>query len=416
MTSQKILQNRILVWNLLGSLFSVGISVLLLLVVVRLLPNKDADLFSFAYALGNLFIIIGHFQVRDYQATDINEKFTFNQYFWTRMITILMMVLLSVFYIFVRQLAMKEAIVLLLICLYRGSDALSDVFQGMFQKKFRLDIAGQSLFYRMSIVASVFTIVLIATRDLILSLLLMTGCSFLFIILFDFKKIRNYSVIQLSGVHFSNIKGILKDCFPLFINAFLLVTTYNQPKYALNYFFDKGLIEVGVQKYFSSLFMPVFALNAVLILFRPLLTQLAVYRANNEDENFKKYRFRLIQIIILLAIVILPISSVAGIPVLNLLYGVNLNKYWGSFIILMVGGLASTFATICDNLLTIERKQKYLVISYVLSCITSIFIANPLVERYEMLGAAITFCGSMWVWFIISFGIYLFVQGKEKSS
>ena len=50
----------------------------------------------------------------------------------------------------------------------------------------------------------------------------------------------------------------MKDCLPLFINAFLLVSIYNQPKYALNDIFNQGLIGNGVQRDFSILFTPNF--------------------------------------------------------------------------------------------------------------------------------------------------------------
>ncbi|MGC4388659.1 lipopolysaccharide biosynthesis protein, partial [Streptococcus suis] len=70
----------IFIWNLLGSISSAAISIFLLLLVTRLLTELEADIFSFAYAVANLFVIIASFQVRDYQATDVSKKFSFSQY------------------------------------------------------------------------------------------------------------------------------------------------------------------------------------------------------------------------------------------------------------------------------------------------------------------------------------------------
>ena len=50
---------------------SAAVSVVLLFIVTRVLSSVSADLYSFAYAIANLFVIIASFQVRDFQATDI---------------------------------------------------------------------------------------------------------------------------------------------------------------------------------------------------------------------------------------------------------------------------------------------------------------------------------------------------------
>ncbi|HEM2952418.1 TPA: polysaccharide biosynthesis C-terminal domain-containing protein, partial [Streptococcus suis] len=175
-------------------------------------------------------------------------------------------------------------------------------------------------------------------------------------------------------------------------------------------FFERGVIGTGVQRDFNILFMPVFSMNILLILFRPMITQLAIYRRAGDYNQFKQYQKRIVKMVVGLAVLVLVGGIVLGIPALNILYGTNLNKYWLSFIITMLGGIASTFATICDNMLTVLRKQKYLVISFAISCLLSILISNPLVEYYGILGAAIAFVSSMWTWFLISLVIYLKLQ------
>ncbi|WP_231198496.1 hypothetical protein [Streptococcus equi] len=49
-------------------------------------------------------------------------------------------------YIYLESYSGFKGLVIWLICLYRCTDAISDVFQGMFQQRERLDIAGKSLF------------------------------------------------------------------------------------------------------------------------------------------------------------------------------------------------------------------------------------------------------------------------------
>ncbi|HEM6296300.1 TPA: lipopolysaccharide biosynthesis protein [Streptococcus suis] len=410
MKSRIVSPKTIFIWNLLGSISSAAISIFLLLLVTRLLTELEADIFSFAYAVANLFVIIASFQVRDYQATDVSKKFSFSQYLATRLITITIMLLLALSYIFLSKYEFQKSVCIFLICLYRGSDALSDVFQGLFQQNARLDIAGKSLFLRNSIVILTFGIGLFITNNLLLSLIYLVISSYLFVFFFDVPNLFQFTRIIKEEINLKAIKNILSECLPLFINAFLLVTIYNQPKYALNTFFERGVIGTGVQRDFNILFMPVFSMNILLILFRPMITQLAIYRRAGDYNQFKQYQKRIVKMVVGLAVLVLVGGIVLGIPALNILYGTNLNKYWLSFIITMLGGIASTFATICDNMLTVLRKQKYLVISFAISCLLSILISNPLVEYYGILGAAIASVSSMWTWFLISLVIYLKLQ------
>ena len=64
---QKASQKEVFAWNILGSLASAAMSTLLLLSVARLLDSYNADVFSIAYAVGNLLITVATFQVRDFQ-------------------------------------------------------------------------------------------------------------------------------------------------------------------------------------------------------------------------------------------------------------------------------------------------------------------------------------------------------------
>ena len=93
---QKVSQKEVFMWNILGSLASAAMSTLLLLSVARLLDSYNADVFSIAYAVGNLLITVATFQVRDFQATDIKEKYSFNNYFYARVLTIIIMIVVII--------------------------------------------------------------------------------------------------------------------------------------------------------------------------------------------------------------------------------------------------------------------------------------------------------------------------------
>ena len=363
---------------------SAAVSVILLFIVTRALNSVSADIYSFAYAIANLFVIVASFQVRDFQATDIREKYSFDTYFVTRIISNIAMVLLLVAYLIFNP----------------------DVFQGLFQQQERLDIAGKSLFLRNTISTIVFTLTLVISKNLLWSVIAQTISSFVFIALFDYPNSKVFHRLNPLSVKPGNIISVLKDCLPLFINAFLLVSIYNQPKYALNDIFNQGLIGNGVQRDFSILFTPIFAMNLMIVFLRPMITQLAVFLEEKKISHFITYKNNLFKILLGTCTFIFLIGAFIAIPALDIVYGTHLKQYQTSFVVLLLGGIASTFSTVCDNILTIFRKQHFLVISFVVGYIVSLLTAKPLVSKFEIFGASLSFLCSMVAWLVASLVIY----------
>lgn len=392
---------------MLGSLSSAAVSVILLFIVTRTLSSESADLYSFAYAIANLLVIVAGFQVRDFQATDIKEKYSFDAYLTTRFLTNILMILILLGYLILNPSTYENFWIIFLVSFFRVSEALSDVFQGLFQQKERLDLAGQSLFFFRNIISTItFAVLLLFSKNLLLSIVFQTLTSFIVVLFFDFPKSKLFHRINISTVKFKDIYSILKDCLPLFINAFLLVSIYNQPKYALNDIFNRGLIEAGVQRDFSILFTPIFAMNLMIVFLRPMITQLAIFKEENKISHFITYKNNLFKILWGTSILISIVGALAAIPVLNIVYGTKLNQYQMSFFILLLGGIASTFSTVCDNILTVFRKHHYLVISFLAGYLVSILTAEPLVSQYGIFGASLSFLISMIAWLSVSLIIY----------
>lgn len=403
---KNVTPQKVFFWNILGSMSSAAVSVILLFIVTRILDSASADIYSFAYAIANLFVIVASFQVRDFQATDIKEKYSFDTYLMARIVSNILMVLLLIGYIILNPNTHANIGIIFWASFFRVSEALSDVFQGLFQQRERLDIAGKSLFLRNTISTAVFALVLLISRNLLWSVILQTISSFLFIALFDYPNSRLFHTLNIRNVKLCKIIKVFKDCLPLFINAFLLVSIYNQPKYALNDIYNKGLIENGVQRDFSILFTPIFAMNLMIIFLRPMITQLAVFLEEKKISHFVTYKNNLFKILFGTCTLIFLIGAFIAIPALDIVYGTNLKQYQTSFIVLLLGGIASTFSTVCDNILTIFRKQHFLVISFIVGYIVSILTAKPLVSKFEIFGASLSFLCAMIAWLLASLVIY----------
>ena len=286
-------QKSIYIWNLLGNLAAAAVSVCFLIIVSRFQNSTIADQYSLTISIGNLWVIIGLFQVRNYQATDIVNKFSFKNYYTARIIsTILMWITLYPYLVYIHYDLSSSFVIGLtfLILAYRTCDVWSDLYQGLFQQKSRLDIAGKSMFFRYLISVVILFVSLMIQKNLLVGFLLVLIFNILFIVGFDikFSKLfhssdnkRTFSINDL-------IQGllILKDCFSLFIYGFLINLIFNEPRIIISQQLLSQKMQSGVQRDFNILFMPVFFMSLCILVIRPLITSLAEKRQAGEMVQF----------------------------------------------------------------------------------------------------------------------------------
>lgn len=410
-------QSKNFIWNMAGSISSALISVVLLMIVSRFLSTSDSDVYAYAYSVGNLLVVIGLFQVRNFQATDIGEKYSFSNYFLARFLTSVLMTIATIFFLLFMNFDKNKSQVIFFVTIYRLSDAISDLFQGLFQQRERLDIAGKSLTYRNLLIFFIFTLSVHLTGNLLCSLKLVCIISYAFIFFFDMRISHSFEKIIVTEIfqknEFLKVIQLLKESFPLFLNGFLIIYIYNQPKYSLDFLGSVGKIQVGAQTIFNILFMPAFVMNLMMLFFRPLITEMAVYISHDQLSHFKNLQKRLFLCLGILSLLVILGSSLFGISILEILYGEDLQNYWLTLLIIMIGGAVGSFATAIDNILTAMRQQKYLLIPYGGAFIVSQIITNTLVENLEILGASLSFLITMNVWLLISIFIFQVLKYKK---
>ena len=405
------------VWNLFGTVSSSLISVVLLLFASRFLDSHNSDIFSIAYALGQQFFVLGYFQIRNMQSTDIQEKYSFISYHNTRIVTIIIMILTSVGYVIFQGYDLYKSIIILLLVLYRAIDAYSDVFQGYFQQQNRSDLAGKVQFYRSWICIIVFGFSLLLTKSLMISSIVICLINLILTVVLDYRiSIRNFNTKFFPSISkdLSSIFSILREAFPLFINGFVITYVYNEAKIDIDLLLSKGLFSNGIQRDFNVLFMPVFVLSLLFFVLRPLTTQLSIYWYERKYELFYKQIYILFTTMTILGVIIIGLGYLIGTEILGLVYGISLIEYKIPFVILLTGGILNVLALVIDIVMTIFRKQSYLVIAYITTFIVAKLITMIFVKKDGILGASLSFLISMTIFFITSMLIYILVNNNDK--
>ena len=422
-------ERSIYIWNITGSIANALLSVVALMIVTRILDDRQADIFSIAWTISQLMATVGTFQIRMYQATDVTGVFRFRQYLIYRMITIGIMMISSYAYVMIRGYSGEKAVVVLLMCIFRAVDSLADVYEGWFQQKERLDLSGKALTYRIVVAVLGFGVILFTTRNLILSgavlVVVYVVCFFVYDIRYHygveaFRETAKKDKAGLSWVVKMTIEG-----FPLFINAFLMMSIMNAPKMVLDVAIEQGSLAQGLQTVFNIIFMPASFLNLAYIVFRPLITKMAIVWNTGKAKEFLKILMKIMISLFGIGILLLIGSALLGIPILSIVYAVDLKDYKMELLIIIVGGCMYTFAAVLDNALVVIRKQYILILAYVFTYIYIKFAAEMMTGRWGILGASLSYASAMAVFLIITAVMFAFhfykaskklkVLGEEES-
>ena len=82
-------------WNTAWSFMVAGATVIMLIIVTRAAGVAAAGVFSIALAIGQQFQTLGMYEVRTYQVTDVQGRFTFGTYLAVRILTVLLITIIA---------------------------------------------------------------------------------------------------------------------------------------------------------------------------------------------------------------------------------------------------------------------------------------------------------------------------------
>lgn len=401
--NEKPTEQSIYIWNIMGSLTNAVLSVVILMLVSRTLDDKQADIFSIAWSISQLMATIGTFQIRTYQATDVEERFKFRQYLIFRSSTVFVMMAISVIYVIVHQYDLYKSSVVFIICLFRAVDSMADVYEGWFQQKERLDLAGKAITYRILVAMVCFGISLIITKELLLSCVVLLLCYIICFVTFNMRYTWVVDVLKKRegwAKHTKWFSKLIMEGAPLFINAYIMMSITNEPKMLIDSAIEQGRMGNGQQMVFSILFMPASVLTLAYIVFRPLLTRMAIMWRDGKIKSFLKIIAIIVGALLGISLVLLGGSAFLGIPILSIIYGVDLTPYKLQLLVIVIGGCFCTFSYVFDNALVVIRKQHLLIISYIVTWIYVKLVSTALINRYKIMGAAFSYTSAMFVFFV----------------
>ena len=399
-------------WNMMSSGLNSIVSMLLLWVVTLLNGVSDAGIFSLGFSTSQMMLTIGNYGMRNYQATDVTNKYSIKVYEASRIITNIIMMISVLGFVWYVGYYFEKALITILLCLLKVTDAFDDVYGGYYQLKGRLDISGKIMSIRIGAYVLGFILTLIFTHSLILSCLISIIISSIVLIVL-IHSTKFIIPLEKPSFQWNKIWNLLTECFPLCISAFLLIYMGNAPKYAIDTY-----LTAKDQAYYTYLFMPCFVTNLFVgFALQPLLVRLSKSWVHKEYRKFIKLCGLIFAGALIISTIIIIGGAILGCPILSIVFGVSLSAYMNVLVVLLIGGAFFAFAVIEQVILTVMRRQVYLLVGFGIASAIAMFISGILVKKFALLGAAYAYTISAGALFLVlAFMIFIFLYLEKKKN
>lgn len=378
------------IWNTMAGLINAGEAVIMSMIVTRVVDLSYAGYLTIAFAIGNLMMSIGKFGVRSFQVTDINEQFSFGEYFAARIVSCALMLAsligFLIFGTFCRNYDKAKCLIILFIGLIYFIEALEDVFWAYFQNKNKLYLGAQIFSFRWIGILLSFLIGIIITRNVVLSLEISVSVSAIFFVIGLIYANREQR-IEWIGIRLKSVKEIAINCFPIFLTSFLSFYVANSPKYALD-----TCVSAEIQACYGFVAMPIFVIGLLNgFIYQPILVTMAEeYQCGKTRDFVRRIRKQIMVIAGLTATCIIGAYFI-GIPVLSWLYRTDLSDYiWELLILLLAGGFLA-LAGYFEAVFTILRCQKYLLFGYIPVSFCAFVFMGMIAPCYGTKGVAVAY-------------------------
>ncbi|MCR5615603.1 MAG: lipopolysaccharide biosynthesis protein [Saccharofermentans sp.] len=388
------------IYNTASGLLNAAQSVFILMVISRVLGDYDAGIFTIAWAVGNLFLNVGKYGMREMQATDVTHNYSFKTYLNSRIISTAVMMAVSIGYVLYSAVTIgyetSKTLIIILVCFLKAIDSIEDVYQGQQQLNGRLDVAGKCYTVRLTVTIIAYVVTLIVCKDLLMSSIISLAISCIAAIYLLFLT----ASVAKGKDREEKDKGVMMlfvDCFRLFLATFLVFYMINAPKFVID-----AQMSSEAQADYGYISMPVFLIGVVgQFIYMPIIKGMADNYSKGDKKAFAKEIMKQTLYLVILTVLIMAGTFLLGIPMLSLFFGKDLSMYKGGLLVLMTGGSLLAYSNFARIVLTIMRKQWWVIAAYAVGTVFEFCLAGPFITSGGIFGGCMIYFYSMLVLTVI---------------
>ncbi len=394
----------------MGSMMFALNTILLSMLVSRISGVIAAGEFTIAFTTSQILYMVGLYGMQTFQRTDYIHQYNFEDYFAVKLVTSFFMSLIFILFITISNFTITKILLTGLLTIFMLINSYAEVYQSLLFQENRLDLSGRVLFFRTFASFLSFLITFLKFRNIFLALIIMIFVNLAVTYFIAVKTTKKFIYKNKNQKTNKNkVIRLLLDCTPLFLSSFLSVFMFNSSKYAIEY-----MLNDEIQGYFNVIFMPAMVINTISgFLFFPMLNKFSLYLEKKQFNNFFSCLKKQMLMILGLTICCMIGVLLFGIPILEILYGIDISELKNELILIIIGGGFFAVSMLLFYILVILRKQNLILINYMLIAIFALIFSLVLVKKYGILGASISFLVSHLV-LALSYIIVLFIQLNRK--
>lgn len=371
-----------MMWNSIGNLVYCICQWVITILTVRMCSYEMAGYLSLAMSTSSTFSTISLFSMRNYQVSDIEQKYDDSQYVGSRVLTCSLALILCFVYTLNTSLVYQKNCILAFMVI-RLVEGTVDVLHGIDQKYRRYDVIGKSLFIRGVITVMCFVTGILVTSDLFISLVVTAIGNIAAVIIYDIRKTRTLHKISVE-LFSAKVFSLLKECIPLVVSSFLISLIPLIPKNAIQAIQGNELLGVYSSIASPTMVVQVFAQYA----FGPLLPRISVMFTEKRYSQFLDLFHRFLLIFLGFSVFISLGAVVLGKFGLSLLYGNSILEHYSLFLPLVWCTIGTAGAWILISIVTAIRKQISLMFIMFFGFLVDYFLSDWMIVELGTNGAS----------------------------
>lgn len=404
MIEKKVSVQESILWNSAGSMLYLCTQWLITVLVVRIAGVSAAGDFTLAMSVNNIFYSIAMQGIRNYQISDVKGKYKDGTYICSRIMACALTFFICTLYCGVIGYNAEQKICIVVYCLFKMTEALYDVYAGIFQKYWRMDYIGKSWMLKAVLTFTGFIVTLFVTSSLIFAILSMGVLSLACVVFYDIPRSKRITDTSMIWKDWNNLL-LMKECLPLLIYTILSTTIPTIPRLFLER--EMGSYALGI---YGSVSTPTLIVQmGASYIFSPFMTLFAEHYNDKKEAEFKANLKKCFAAIAILGTVSLIGGKLLGKWGLTLLYGEKVAAYDSLLLPLIICTILTALVWMLCGLLTVTRDLKGLLVCNIYALFISLFVSRNFIQMFDIQGASIALGISLAVQIV---GLYICLQKK----
>ncbi len=386
-TSKSIQANML--WNSIGSLFYQGCMWLLTVLVVRLSTDyQNSGALAFAMSVGNVFYMLGTYNLRTYQVADTTGRYSPSNYVAIRIVTVVLALIICIPYSIIVSPSQSTLLVICAFLLFKADEVFVNVFYGVDQQNLRLDISGKSQIIRGVLCVALFTLGMLISDSLQISLLAMAAGCCSTTVLFDFPKTKQLVPSLAPHIPAAECKAVLARCLPSALGIVIANFVVSTARQLFGLEFGESALGIYASVATPCVVIQVLAQNV----YTPLLGPISKIYREGQGNKARATALKLLAGTTLGALLISLFVFLLSEPLLTFVYGAEI----ASYVYLVPGVLAvtslSALLTLLTDLLIVYGGLKSTLVMNALAFIAMLIAYKPMTSTFYMNGISLALC------------------------